>query len=135
MHRASRCQGFLSFDKRIQYCLGAVHTGKGRAEKSATAVHTWTCRRVNTDELSCPFRDAHARCLRCKWLDHVRDTHADGRHCCCHACPGARESVTFMLDHGPNVPLAVLILSYGGINHAFGRLDIVRLWQAAFAGY
>ena len=98
MQRASRCQEFLSFDKRIQYCLGAVHTGKGRAEKSATAVHKWTCRRVNTDELSCPFRDAHAGCLRCKLLDHVRDPHADGLHCCCHACPGVRESVTFMLD-------------------------------------
>ena len=44
------------------------------------------------------FSDAHAGCLRCKLLDHVRDPHADGLHCCCHACPGVRESVTFMLD-------------------------------------
>ena len=32
-------------------------------------------------------------------------------------------------------PVAVLILSYCGIKHAFGRFDIVRLWQAACAGY
>ena len=32
-------------------------------------------------------------------------------------------------------PVAVLILSYCGIKHAFGRCDIVRLWQAACVGY
>ena len=51
---------------------------------------------------------------------------------------GRKAHITSSVGHvhaGPNVPLAVLILSYGGINHAFGRLDIVRLWQAAFAGY
>ena len=32
-------------------------------------------------------------------------------------------------------PVAVLILIYCGIKHAFGRCDIVRLWQAACVGY
>ena len=97
MHRASRCQEFLSFDKRIQYCLGAVHTGKGRAEKSETAVQVDMSASEHR-RIVLSFSDAHAGCLRCKLLDHVRDPHADGLHCCCHACPGVRESVTFMLD-------------------------------------
>ena len=109
MHRASRCQEFLSFDKRIQYGLGAVNTGKGRAEKSATAVQVdMSASETPTNGLVLfvmrmravyvenkwldKWLDTH------KWLDHVRDTHADGLHCCCHACPGVRESVTFMLD-------------------------------------
>ena len=126
MHRASRCQELNAYN------IVWVHTGKVRGEKSATAVHAWTCRRVNTDELSCPFRDAMRAVyvVNCLVMFVIRMQMAFTV-----VVMHVLVCVSLSRSCWTKRPVAVLILSYGGINHAFGRLDIVRLWQAAFAGY